>query len=56
LGLLAERQTMRVNGVEALIDIAPLPAPVGYCAALAVVGGFARVEQQSVAQHAEWRT
>lgn len=60
LGLRAERQAMRLDGAEALIDISPLPAPAGYCAALAAVGGFAQVELQDVAQHAaqraEWRT
>ena len=60
VGLRAERQSMRIDGAEALIDIAPLPAPAGYRAALAVVGGFAQIEPQDVArqaaQRAEWRT
>lgn len=46
VGLQPTRQALRLDGSEAPIDIAPLPAPAGYCAALAVVGGFAKVEQQ----------
>lgn len=53
VGLQPRRQTLRLDGSEAPIDIAPLPAPAGYCAALAVVGGFAKVEQQDVAHGLE---
>ena len=43
VGLHPDRQALRVDGADAPVDIAPLPAPPGYCAALAAVGGFDEV-------------
>lgn len=56
VGLHTQCQTVQVDGAAAPIDITPLPAPSGYCAALAVVGGFAHIEPQDAAHQPEWRT
>ena len=56
VGLDRQRRTVVVDGADAPIDIAPLAAPGGYCAALAVVGGFAHIEPQVASHHPEWRT
>ena len=56
VGLHPQRQTVQLDGVDAPIDITPLAAPSGHCAALAVVGGFAHIEPQDAAHLPEWRT
>lgn len=46
VGLHAQRMTLQLSTTHASVDLAPLPCPPGYAAALAVVGGFAHVTRQ----------
>lgn len=49
VGLQAQRMTLQLGSGEPAVDLAPLPCPPGYAAALAVVGGFAGVARQDAA-------
>ena len=53
VGLRSELQTLLIDGAEAPVAIAPLLVPSGYRAALAVVGGFDRIEPQGAAHQPE---
>ncbi|OIQ88694.1 4'-phosphopantetheinyl transferase psf-1 [mine drainage metagenome] len=49
VGLQAQRMTLHLDSGEPAVDLAPLPCPPGYAAALAVVGGFGDVARQDTA-------
>jgi 4'-phosphopantetheinyl transferase len=53
VGLRSERHTVLVDGATAPIAVASLPTSSGYRAALAVVGGFAKIEPQGTANQGE---
>lgn len=50
VGLPAQRMTLQRGDGEDPVDLAPLPCPHGYAAALAVIGAFARIERQDPMQ------
>lgn len=50
IGLQSRRAMLHVDGQPEPIDVAPLQAPRGFCAAVAAVGGFAELAQHDCAE------